>query len=101
MSAEIDVAALQANKAQLEQKLDTPVRKAVWDRDDAPPGSTAGSLLVYERGEPVRVSGPTHYQHLADGRVIGGYNGGTHYTEPGENEGDPDRVIPILAIHGG
>lgn len=54
----------------------------VWELPDAPPGSTAESLLVFERGIPVRVAGPTHYMHLADGRVIGGYGGGTHFSEP-------------------
>jgi hypothetical protein len=56
----------------------------VWDPrhpSDPPPGSTAESLLVFEGGRPVRVAGPTHYQHLADGRVVGGYGGGTHYSE--------------------
>jgi hypothetical protein len=62
----------------------------VWEQDDAPPGSTSESLLVFERGIPVRVAGPTHYVHLADGRVIGGYGGGTHHSEPVM---DGDRVI--------
>lgn len=97
---EIDVAALQANKAQLEQPLDKPRPVPVWEHEDAPAGSTEGSLLVYERGQPVRVSGPTHYQHLADGRVVAGYNGGTHHTEPGQ-DGGPDKVTRILAIHEG
>ena len=54
----------------------------VWELPDAPPGSTSESLLVFERGIPVRVAGPTHYMHLADGRIVGGYGGGTHYSEP-------------------
>ena len=59
------------------QERETPV----WELPEAPPGSTAESLLVFERGIPVRVAGPTHYMHLADGRVVGGYGGGTHFSE--------------------
>ena len=98
--AEIDVAALQANKTRVDEQLDDVAERPVWEHDDAPAGSTAGSLLVYERGKAVRVSGPTHYHHLADGRVVAAYNGGTHHTEPGE-DGGPDKVTKILAIHGG
>lgn len=97
---EIDVAALAANKTQLEDKLEDAKEVPVWEHEDAPAGSTAGSLMVYERGKPVRVSGPTHYHHLADGRVVAAYNGGTHHSEPGE-DGGPDKITKILAIHGG
>ena len=77
------------------QTRETPV----WERDDAPPGSTAESLLVFENGHPVRVAGPTHYVHLADGRVIGGFGGGTHYSEPDGNGGE--KVTRITANHEG
>ena len=63
-------------------QLDTTREKPVWEQDDAPPGSTSESLLVFEGGRPVRVAGPTHYVHLADGRIVGGYGGCTHYSEP-------------------
>jgi hypothetical protein len=71
--------------------------KPVWEADDAPPGSTAESLLVFEGGRPVRVAGPTHYVHLADGRVVGGFGGGTHHSDTDE-EGN-ERVTRIVANH--
>lgn len=80
--------------------LDTAAEVPVWEADDAPRGSTEQSLLVYERGRPVRVSGPTHYAHLSDGRVTASYGIGTHYSEAGEN-GGPDRVSLITAHYGG
>lgn len=73
--------------------------KPVWERDDAPPGSTAESLLVFEGGVPVRVAGPTHYVHLADGRVVGGFGGGTHHSDTDE-EGN-ERLVRIVANHEG
>lgn len=97
-----DPAALAAaRESSADVALDTSREVPVWDQDDAPRGSTAESLLVYERGVPVRVAGPTHYHHLVDGRILGGYTGGTHHTEPGENEGDPDRVTQIHQLFEG
>lgn len=69
----------------------------VWEQDDAPAGSTAESLLVFENGRPVRVAGPTHYCHLADGRVIGGFGGGTHYADVDEHGNQ--RVTRVVANH--
>lgn len=80
---------------QVGQTRETPV----WELPDAPPGSTAESLLVFENGRPVRVAGPTHYVHLADGRVIGGYGGGTHYADV--DEYGQQRVTRIVANHEG
>ena len=71
-----------------------------WERDDAPAGSTSESLMVYERGQAVRVAGPTHYVHLANGRVIADYGIGTHYSEADPN-GGPDRILSIIGIHAG
>jgi hypothetical protein len=71
----------------------------VWERDDAPPGSTAESLLVFEGGVPVRVAGPTHYVHLADGRVVGGFGGGTHFSDT-DDDGN-ERIVRIVANHEG
>lgn len=68
----------------------------VWALPDAPAGSTEGSLMVYERGKAVRVSRPTHYHHLSDGRVVTGYSGGTHH-----HDADTGRVTKILSIHEG
>lgn len=80
--------------------LDTAREVPVWELPDAPLGSTGESLLVYERGKPVRVSGPTHYGHLADGRVVSSYGIGTHYTEP-DPSGGPDRTVIVTAHYGG
>lgn len=79
----------------LEEAREIPV----WELPDAPDGSTSESLLVYERGIPVRVSGPTHYAHLVDGRIVGSYGGGTHHTEPGP--GGSDTITKIIAHYGG
>ena len=98
-AGEIDLAALQSMK-RASEPVQVEREVPVWELPDAPPGSTASSLLVYERGKPVRVSGPTHYHHLANGQVIAAYNGGTHHTEPGE-DGAPDRVTRIVQIHEG
>ena len=68
-------------KQQYMEKVGREKEVPVWELPDAPPGSTSESLLVFERGIPVRVAGPTHYMHLADGRIIGGYGGGTHHSE--------------------
>lgn len=73
--------------------------KPVWEADDAPPGSTAESLLVFEGGRPVRVAGPTHYHHLADGRVVGGYGHATHYADTDEDGNQ--RVTRIVGVHEG
>lgn len=71
----------------------------VWERDDAPKGSTSESLLEYDHaGRPVRVAEPTHYQHLANGRVVPGYSGGTHYTESVDGK---DVIVPIVAGYEG
>ena len=67
----------------------------LWEADDAPAGSTSESLLYYENGLPVRVSGPTHFHHLADGSVVGGYGIGTHHTDVDGS------VTPITATYGG
>ena len=72
----------------------------VWhpDHPSKPPaGSTSESLLVFEGGRPVRVAGPTHYVHLADGRVTGGYGGGTHHADVDDNGNQ--RVTRIVANH--
>lgn len=97
----IDAEGLEVTRKQAATEAPDKTREIpVWERDDAPRGSTASSLLVYDRGKPVRVQGPTHYHHLADGRVTVGYNGGTHHTEPGP-DGGRDKVTRILAIHEG
>lgn len=77
-----------------------PKKKPYWEDSAAPPGSTIESLAVYENGEPVRVAGPSHYHHLANGRIVPGYSGGTHYTEPNPN-GGPDKILQIVASYEG
>ena len=88
----------QAYLEQVGRERETPV----WELPDAPPGSTAESLLVFERGVPVRVAGPTHYVHLADGRVIGGYGGGTLHSEPVTDESGKvigEKLTRVVANH--
>jgi hypothetical protein len=88
-------------KQQYMEKVGREREIPVWELDDAPPGSTSESLLVFERGVPVRVAGPTHYVHLADGRVIGGYGGGTHHSEPVtyENGRVTEKITRVTANH--
>lgn len=93
MTAEIGTLT-QARKEQLGDAVGEEKETPVWEAEDAPPGSTSESLLVFERGRPVRVAGPTHYHHLADGRVIGGFAGGTHFD-------DGSKVTRIVAVHEG
>ena len=74
----------------------------VWhpDHESHPPaGSTEQSLLVFENGRPVRVAGPTHYHHLADGRIVGGYGHATHYADVDEDGNQ--RVTRIVGVHEG
>lgn len=75
-------------------ELDTTRETPLWEQDDAPDGSTESSLLVYENGVPVRVSGPTHYAHLANGEIVGGYGIGTHH----DGGNGP---VPIVAHYAG
>jgi hypothetical protein len=88
----------QRNKAGANVDLERSKEVPLWERDDAPKGSTSESLLHYENGQPVRVSGPTHYSSLADGRLIGGYGIGTHHSE--EKDGQ-EVITPIVATYGG
>lgn len=89
-------------KQQYMERVGTERETPVWELPDAPPGSTAESLLVFERGVPVRVAGPTHYVHLADGRVTGGFGGGTHHSEAVLNEAGEvtgEKITRITANH--
>ena len=86
-------------KSQLTEQVGRAKARPYWEDDNAPPGSTKESLAVVENGRKVRVQGPTHYHHLADGRVVASYTGGTHHTEPGEN--GEDKVTRILARYEG
>jgi hypothetical protein len=80
MTAEIGTLT-QQKKQVLSGQIGDPREIRVWEAEDAPPGSTSESLLVFERGIPVRVAKPTHYTHLADGRVVSTFGGGTVYSE--------------------
>jgi hypothetical protein len=64
-----------------------------WERDDAPKGSTSESLLTTDEDGKVRVSGPTHYTHLADGRIVGTFGIGTHHTDADIDDGAPAAVV--------
>lgn len=75
---------------ELDQSREVPL----WDRDDAPKGSTDSSLLKYENGVPVRVSGPTHFSHLANGKIVGSYGIGTHHD-------DGKGPVPVVAHYAG
>jgi hypothetical protein len=101
MTAEIG-AITQDNREVFKGKVGEEKEIQVWDsrhESNPPPGSHSGSLLVFEGRRPVRVAGPTHYHHLADGRVVGGYSGGTHYSEAVED--GPDKITRIVATHEG
>jgi hypothetical protein len=74
-------------------KLDNETEVPAWERDDAPPGSTASSSIVKGKDGKDRVQGPTHYAHTADGRIVGSYGGGTHYTDADVNDGEPVAII--------
>ena len=107
MSAEIgslsgpDGADVPLRKQQYMEKVGREKETPVWERDDAPPGSTSESLLVFEGGVPVRVAGPTHYMHLADGSIGGGYGGGTHHSEAvtDENGRVSEKVTRVIGNH--
>jgi hypothetical protein len=89
----LDVPRRQVFTGQVGEEKEMPV----WHPDHEskpPPGSTQESLLVFERGVPVRVAGPTHYHQLADGRVMGGYSGGTEHD-------DGTKITRIIGIHQG
>lgn len=88
-------------KQQYMEKVGREKETPVWELPDAPPGSTSESLLVFERGVPVRVAGPTHYMHLADGRVVGGYGGGTHHSEAvtDENGRVSEKITRVVGNH--
>lgn len=73
--------------------LDNRKEPEPWERDDAPKGSTASSLLTTDENGKVRVSGPTHYTHLADGRIVPTYGIGTHHTDADEDDGEPVAVV--------
>lgn len=79
------------------EKIGNERETPVWELPDAPPGSTSESLLVFERGIPVRVAAPTHYHHLADGRIVGGYGHATHYADT--DEAGNQRVTRIVGVH--
>lgn len=96
----LDAAALsRTRQGGTENKIDTVREVPMWERDDAPAGSTEASLKVFENGVPVRISGPTHHTHLADGRIVGGYGIGTHYSEA--NDDGTDSYTRIIASYGG
>lgn len=107
MSAEIgslsgpDGADVPLRKQQYMEKVGREKETPVWERDDAPPGSTSESLLVFEGGVPVRVAGPTHYMHLADGSIVGGYGGGTHHSEAVTDEHGrvSEKVTRVIGNH--
>jgi ketosteroid isomerase-like protein len=97
--SEIDRAGLKASKEANTETVGEEKSSRWWEHEDAPAGSTSASLAVVENGRKTRVHGPTHYHHLADGRVVAGYTTGTHHVEPGED--GQDRVTKILSIFEG
>jgi hypothetical protein len=78
--------------------VETRKEVAPWEREDAPKGSTESSLLAKDENGKDIVSGPTHYTHLANGRVVGTYGIGTHYTDADDNDGRP---VPVVAHYAG
>lgn len=79
-------------------KVGTPVETPPWEREDAPPGSTSESLLTTDENGKKVVADPTHYTHLANGRVVATYGIGTHHTDADYNDGRP---VPIAAHYEG
>lgn len=73
---------------------------AWWEAEDAPAGTTQESLYSVDANGAKHAAGPTHYHHLADGRVVAGFGGGTLYSEPGPN-GKGERLTRIIGVHAG
>jgi hypothetical protein len=72
-----------------------------WEAEGVPDTASSSSLYYVGDDGAKHFQPPTHYLHLADGRVVAGYSGGTHYTEPGKKKGDPDRTLRIIGTHEG
>jgi|SRR5271166_190222 len=80
-------------------KVGAPKPVEWWKEDGVPEGAHSESLFTVDSAGVKHFAGPTHYHHLADGRVIGGYSGGTVYSEPGPD--GKDKLTRIAGIYEG
>lgn len=86
-------------KQQADFTAGTKVEKPWWEHDGAPKGSHEFSLHERDDRGDKRVAGPTHYHHLADGRIVPGYSQGTHYSETGPD--GRERITRVVGVHAG
>ena len=82
-----------ADVGKVGNKVETPP----WAKDGAPKGSTSESLLTTDENGKLVVADPTHYTHLANGRVVATYGIGTHHTDENYNDGQPVAVVNHFA----
>jgi hypothetical protein len=78
-------------------KVGNKVEEKAWERNDAPKGSTSESLLTTDESGKTVVADPTHYTHLANGRVVATYGIGTAHTDADYNDGQPVAVVTHFA----
>lgn len=64
----------------------SPLRGPRDEQHQAPPVQEWGEGVI--TGDP-----PDHYVHLANGAVVTGSNGGTHYHDPDQG------IVPIVAVY--
>lgn len=77
-----------------------PVKTPEWWEADGVPDTASAESLYHRNEHGAKVfAPPTHYHHLADGRVVVGYSGGTQVSEPDGNGGE--RIVPIIGIYQG
>lgn len=75
-------------------KVGNPKAVEWWEAEGVPEGAHSQSLYYVDDSGAKHFAGPTHFLHLADGRVVAGYGGGTHYAEG-------DKVMAIIGTHAG
>lgn len=70
-----------------------------WKEDGVPETASEHSLFYRDTNGAQKFAGPTHYHHLADGRVVAGYSGGTVYSE--RMPDGSERLTKIIGNHEG
>lgn len=89
-----------ASTYQGDQPVGEPEPVNWWEAEGVPAGAHHESLYVRDETGAKHFAPPTHYHHLADGRVVAGYSGGTLYSEPGPN-GKGERITRIIGSYAG